>query len=213
MVALSGQKSPTWGDSKTDTSLTNYNRLPTTDNAGATTTGSAEFAFLPSDKFTGTVSYVDPGTQYSDTSRNMVPSPYLTVDGKNEPNPAYYAEISGYNNALSDFSGKANTELLVGLGTDYIAANQCWTYSDGVSTTQWYLPACGELGYMIPRFNEIQAGLEAVSADQLIPSNPYWSSSECSSKYAYSVGMNADGAVSTYHKTFNNCGRPWAIVE
>lgn len=136
MVALSGETSVAWGGYGTDTSLTNYTKVPTTDNAGATITGSAGSAYLPSDKFTGTVSYVDPGTQYSGTSRTMIPSPYLTVNGKNKPNPAYYAEISGYNNVLSDFSGKANTELLVGLGTGYTAANHCWTYSDGVSTTQ-----------------------------------------------------------------------------
>ena len=49
MVALSGQTSVAWGGYVTDTSLTNYNRIPTTDNAGATTTGSASNAYLPSD--------------------------------------------------------------------------------------------------------------------------------------------------------------------
>ena len=216
MVALSGQTSKMWCPSSayTDTRLTNYNRVPTTDNAGATTTGSAEYAYLPSDKFTGTVSYVDPGTQYSGTSRTMIPSPYLTVDGKNEPNPAYYQEISGYNNALSDFNGLENTQTLVELDSaNYQAANHCWTYSDGVSTTQWYLPACGELGYMIPRFKEIQAGLAAVSAVQLDSSYYYWSSSECSSNYAYYVGTN-DGYVSNNRSKSNNgYARPWAVVE
>ena len=212
MVALSGQTNTTWGGYGTDTSLTNYNRVPTTDNAGATTTGSASSAYLPSDKFTGTVSYVDPGTQYSGTSRTMIPSPYLTVDGKNEPNPAYYAEISGYNNALSDFNGLENTQTLVGLGTGYTAANVCWTYKDAAnSTTQWYLPAMGELGYMLPRFNEINAGLAAVSAVRLGSSNYYWSSSESSSGGAYGV-YAYDGRVSYYLKDNSSYARPWAVV-
>ena len=215
MIALSGQTNKVWCPSSacTDTSLTNYTKVPTTDNSGATTTGSASNAYLPSDNFTGTVSYVDPGTQYSGTSRTMIPSPYLTVDGKNEPNPAYYAEISGYNNALSDFSGLENTKTLVELDSaNYQAANHCWTYSDGVSTTQWYLPAMGELGYMIPRFNEIQAGLAAVSAVRLDSSNAYWSSSEYSSSSACNVNAG-NGGVSNDSKSYNRCARPWAVVS
>lgn len=48
-----------------DTILTNYTVVPTTDNAGSTSTGSAGTGYLPSDKFTGPESYVDPGMQYS----------------------------------------------------------------------------------------------------------------------------------------------------
>lgn len=213
MVALSGQTSVAWGGYGTDTSLTNYNRVPTTDNAGATTTGSASSAYLPSDKFTGTVSYVDPGTQYSGTSRTMIPSPYLTVDGKNEPNPAYYAEISGYNNALSDFNGLENTQTLVGLGTGYTAANVCWTYKDAANSgTQWYLPAMGELGYMMPRFNEINAGLAAVGAVQLDSSNRYWSSSEYSSNGACNVSTS-DGNVYSGLKNYGSYALPWATID
>lgn len=209
MVALSGQTSVAWGGYGTDTSLTNYKKVPTTDNAGATTTGSAEYAYLPSDKFTGTVSYVDPGTQYSGTSRTMIPSPYAG----DAANPAYYAEISGYNNALSDFNGLENTQTLVELDSaNYQAANHCWTYNDRVSTTQWYLPACGELGYMMPRLNEIQAGLAAVSAVQLGSSNRYWSSSEYSSNDAYGVYANS-GGVSYYSKGSNGYARPWACIN
>lgn len=158
MVALSEKTSTDWGGYGTDTSLTNYTMVPTTDNVGSTSTGSNSNGYLPSDKFTGVTSHIDSVAKYSQTS-NLIPSPY----SGDTPNPEYYKEISG-NNVLSDFSGKANTQTLVGLGTGYKAANACWNYSDGVSTTQWYLPACGELGYMIPRFKEIQAGLRAVSA-------------------------------------------------
>lgn len=207
MVALSGQVSNAWGDYGTDTRLTNYNRVPTTDNVDSTSTGSNPYGYLPSDNFTGATSYVDSVAKYSKTS-NLIPSPYAG----DAPNPDYYKTISGYNNALSDFSGKANTELLVGLETDYPAANACWTYSDGISNTKWYLPAMGELGYMMPRFNEIQAGLAAVSAVQLDSSNYYWSSSEYSPGRAYYV-YTSNGPVDHRNKYDSLYARPWAVVE
>jgi hypothetical protein len=211
MVALSGQTTKKWcpSSAQTDTSLTNYTKVPTTDNAGSTSTGSNVNGYLPSDKFTGATSYVDSVAkyfQYFQTS-NMIPSPYAG----DAPNPEYYKEISG-NNALSDFNGLTNTKTLVELDSaKYQAANHCWTYNDGVSTTQWYLPACGELGYMMPRFNEIQAGLAAVSAAQLGSLNSYWSSSESSSNDAYDV-YTGNGLVGNYSKNSSDYARPWAVV-
>ena len=201
-------RSMMWGVYGTDTSLTNYTRVPTTDNAGSTTTGSNSSAYLPSDKFTGIVSYVDPLTQYSGTSRTMIPSPYLG----DKPNPAYYAPISGYNNALSDFDGKGNTDVLVALGADYVAANAARNYkAAGAEEIEWYLPAAGELGYMIPRFNKIQAALTKVNASQLDGSYDYWSSSEYSSVNAYGVNTG-DGRVYGYYKYDDNYVRPFAVL-
>ena len=202
-----------WGGYSTDTSLTNYTTVPTTDNAGSTSSGSAGYAYLPSDKFSGTVSYVDPGTQYSGTSRTMIPSPYITRDGKNEFNPEYSKAISG-NNCLSDFNGASNTAVLVGLGTDYTAANAAHNYNGGVTGTdiQWYLPAAGELGFIMPRFNAINAAITAVGGVAVAGGNYFWSSSECSSSYAYSVGtfngnVNGDG-----NKNITSYVRPFAVL-
>lgn len=113
-----------WSNVKVDTSLTDHTCVPTTDNAGSTTTGSNSCGYLPSDSFKGPVSYVDPLAKYSSTSITMIPSPYLG----DKPNPAYYASISGYNNALADFDGKGNTDVLVDLGADYVAANAARNY-------------------------------------------------------------------------------------
>lgn len=215
MVALSGQTNTIWSNINTDTTMTHYTALPTTDNTGTTTTGSATDGYLPSDKFAGTVSYVDPITHYSGTNRTMIPSPYLTVDGKNEPNPAYYAEISGYNNVLSDFNGLENTQTLIELDSaNYKAASHCWNYKDSAnSTTQWYLPACGELGYMIPRFSDINAGLAAVGADQLFSFEFYWSSSEFSSRHTYCVAATYGDVNCLLKNADNPYVRPWAVVE
>lgn len=207
MVALSGQTSTTWSTVNTDTSLTNYTEVPITDNAGSTSTESNLYGFLPSDKFTGATSFVDSVSKYSLTS-SLIPSPYAG----DAPNPEYYKSISEYNNVLSDFSGLENTQTLVELDSaNHQAANHCWTYSDGVSTTQWYLPAMGELGYIMPRYNEINAGLAAV-AGVLLDSNYYWSSSEHTSSSAYYLNT-IYGRVDYNDKDTNICARPWAIVE
>ena len=195
-----------WGVRGTDTSLTNYNRVPLTDNAGSTTTDSYNYGYLPSDKFSFATSYVDPTAKYYDLP--YIPSPYLG----DKPNPAYYAAISGYNNALADFDGKGNTDVLVSLGSDYIAANAARNYKAvGAEEIEWYLPAAGELGYMLPRFNKIQAALTKVNAPQLVDTN-YWSSSEYSVSGAYNVGTS-DGYACGSSKDFSSCVRPFAIID
>jgi hypothetical protein len=71
---------------------------------------------LPSDSFTGAISFVDPNAKYNE-DEYLIPSPYLG-DG---PNPSYYSE----GNALSDFDGLNNTSYLVNTGGNYYAAKAC----------------------------------------------------------------------------------------
>ena len=176
-----------WTNSAADTRLTNHNRVPTTDNAGSTTTGSNSSGYLPSDMFTGSTSYVDPLANYYSTSYTpYIPSPYLG----DKPNPAYYAEISGYKNALSDFNGKGNTDVLVGLGSSYVAANTARNYKvEGAEEIEWYLPGMGELGYIMPRLNKIQAALAKVNAPQLESSSHHWSSTEYPGNSGFGISM------------------------
>jgi hypothetical protein len=186
-------------------SLTNYSKVPTTDNAGSTSSGSDDEGYLPSDNFTGATSFVDPKSKYNSTS-NMIPSPYL---GDN-PNPEYYKTISG-NNALSDFNGLSNTETLVGLGSDYVAANACWKYKDGSSNLQWYLPAMGELGYIIPRLNEINNTLTALGGLSFSIVGFFWSSSEAIGDNAYCVASS--GRVDTVMTPMDYKARPFTLIE
>ena len=198
-----------WGGYGTDTSLTNYTVVPTTDNAGSTSTGSKSYGYLPSDKFSGTESYADPKSKY-DGSTPMIPSPYLGDD--KILNPEYSKTISG-NNVLSDFNGLSNTEVLVGLGADYIAANAAHNYNGGVTGTniQWYLPAAGELGFIMSRFNAINAAITAVGGVAVAGGDYFWSSSEYSSGRAYYVGTNY-GDVGYYNKTSTSYVRPFAAL-
>ena len=193
------------GGYDTDTSLTNYTKMPTTDNAGSTSTGSNSYGYLPSDSFTGTTSFVDTKAKYSETS-NLIPSPYLG----DTPNPEYYKTISG-NNALSDFNGLSNTQTLDALGSGYTAANAAWKYKDSSSDLQWYLPGMGELGYVMPRFNEINATITALGGLAVASSGGFWSSSECSSNNAYCM-YASNGGVSNLNKNNSNYVRPFAIL-
>ena len=60
-------KSMVWGVKGTDTSLTNFDRVPTTDKNGSTSTGSNKYGYLQSDNFTGATSFVDPKAKYNGT--------------------------------------------------------------------------------------------------------------------------------------------------
>lgn len=205
--AVSSYSGINWSLVNTDTSLTNYDRMPITDNLSSTTTGSKMYgAYLPSDNFNGAQSFVDPKAKYIYSS-DRIPSPYLGDD--NTLNPAYCEEISGYNNVLSDFNGLSNTQTLVGLGTDYVAANAAWNYNDGVSNLQWYLPAAGELGFMMVRFKEINNTISMLGGVSVLSCNYLWSSTEYTSKFAYNLNTYG-GNVARNNKDSTNCVCPFA---
>lgn len=195
-----------WGVYGTDTNLTNFTKVPITDNAGSTSSGSNDYGYLPSDTFTGNASFVDPKAKYAYTP--MIPSPY---NGE-EPNPDYYMEILE-NNALSDFNGLHNTQKLVGLGSKYVAANAAYKYKDGVSNLQWYLPAIGEFGYIMPRFNVINNTITALGGVYVNIGSAFWSSSEYSSDYAYHLFAKTGAVDKRYKNSTTSYVRPFAILD
>jgi hypothetical protein len=189
-----------WGPRGTDTGLPNLNRVPTWNNTVGGSVGNADYAFLSSNKgFTGSTDVLDSSLNYYNTEGPFLPNPYLP-DGS--PNPDYRNTVEATAaNACADFDGSGNTSVLVGLGSAYSAANACHLYSaPGIVAGEWYLPAAGELGYMIPRFNQIQSSLSTVGGVQLDAAGYYWSSSEYSSVHARSVEAS-DGDVANYRKT------------
>ena len=177
-----------WGPTG-DTSLPNMDKVPTWDNTIGGTIGNNSIGYFPSDSnnghFTGETCATDSLTKYAGRTP-YIPSPYLE-DGSQ--NPAYINTVEATTaNCLSDFDGKGNTSVLVGLGSDYVAANACNAYStEAIGVGNWYLPAMGELGYIMPRFNEIQSALQKVGGVQLYSSYTYWSSTESSSSSARCV--------------------------
>ena len=195
-----------WSNTDTDTTLTNYTKVPITNNTGSVSSSYNAWGYLPSDNFTGDTSFVDSTAKYGTTNTNKLPSPY----NGNEFNTDYSKVISG-NNVLSDFNGLSNTQVLVGLGSDYVAANAAWNYSDGVSNTQWYLPSMGELGFIVARFKTINSTISMLSGVS-VPSYTFWSSTEYSSIYTYYVRTD-NGNVTDSYKDGKYYVRPFALLN
>ena len=196
--------------------IKSFTSVPITDNAGSTTTGSSEWVgFLPSDNsdWNGPQSYVDPLTKYHESADLFIPSPYLN-DGSF--NPAYATELDG-GNALSDFNGLSNTETLKNISDRiFYAANACWNYKDiANSNLQWYLPAAGELGFLMSRYKLINTSIQAVDGTPF-EEGSFWSSTAYIDNYsnlsAYSLLFISEGLFMTSPPEYKYITRPIAII-
>lgn len=179
-----------WFSGNINTGLTKYDVINTITNATDNILGEpSNIGKLPSTNTNGNFDTMsaDGIAKYHTNSydQSLSPSPYL-ADGSRNPN--YYSkELSEYN-ALSDFDGLENTIYIFSILRS--AAKAAYTCSQfktiGTESGDWYLPACGELGYMIARFNEIQSALITIrtvygtSYASLLVNDAYWSSSEYS---------------------------------
>ena len=206
-----------WGHLAIDISnMTNFNQVCYVGSNGTvnkTVQGVNDNAFLPSDKFSTVQNPYDKDTYfYYNDGYYYIPSPYNDDDTRN---PAYYqtASPSSSNNAMSDFDGVGNTKILTDLATEQSdwktastitnecysgyspAACCCWRYhTPGTKQGDWYLPAMGELGYIIPKFNKINQAISTLISAygssvevQVDDDLDNWSSSEYSSDYARNV--------------------------
>lgn len=163
-----------WGDTAEDTVLPNYSEIPYI-NSNQQIVGGNFFGYLPSDVNSGTTSIVDPEARYHIDITSMGEYDYLTPSpySNGKLNPDYCMELSGGNMA-GDFNGLSNTKILVGLGTRFTAANSAYDYAKyvttaGVSDCEWYLPAAGELGFMVARFGAISNAISR--AGGVVPDN------------------------------------------
>ena len=230
-----------WGQYGTDISeLTNYNvvcHIGNNGNPQSTIQGTTSNAYLPSDNFDTIQCPHDTDAYYKyNDSDYYIPSPYLT---NGERNPLYYQTTSpsSANNAMSDFDGKNNSQVLWdrataqsnwktastitnNSGSGYSpAACCCWRYhTEGTSQGDWYLPACGELGYIIPPFNKINQAITNMRTAygssigvELSNGSGYWSSTEYSSNRARLVNM-LFGSGTFGDKHFSNYVRAWLRV-
>ena len=197
-----------------DTGLPNMDKVPTWDNTIGAAIGNNVYGYLPSTSkegyFTGPTCACDSLTKYQRYYTPYIPSPYLE-DGSQNPDYINTVEATSAN-CLSDFDGKSNTAVLVGLGSAYLAANACNLYgTTALPAGNWYLPAMGELGYMLVRFNEIQQSLQTVGGVQL--SSIYSSaSSTVSSSYGVCCFITYDGFVSDGRRDGDGFVRAFASV-
>lgn len=192
--------------------LPNLDQVPIGNTSNGIPTGSNFSGYLPSDKFSNTQCVHDTDAYYS--SLPYISSPYLT-DGSR--NPGYYqtSSPSSSNNALADFDGKGNTKKIIAqrgvrdynswtpgktTSTDYPAASCCdMFHTEGTSQGDWYLPACGELGYIMPPFNKINNAIYKIctaydlSAGIELTSYTYWSSTENNSSDIRTIATGIGG--------------------
>ena len=234
-----------WGQAGTDIStLTNYNQVCYVSDYGVTINkdvlGVIDYAYLPSDKFTTVQNPYDKDTYFYLNDDIYAPSPYNDDDTRN---PAYYqtASPSSSNNAMSDFDGMGNTEILCDLATaqsDWKTASSitheggsgyspaaccCWRYhTEGTKQGDWYLPAMGELGYMMVKFNKINQTINTLRSAygstvgiQVYVSydGHYWSSSESSSTYARYLHTGEGSVGEAFKNSYGNYVRAFLRVK
>ena len=250
-----------WGGYGTDTSLTNFNVVNKYDSTTEQSTISTNaYAYLPSDAFSGTASKVYPSLKYDGSL--YAPSPFKSVSGELVPNEEYYTTKYSTVNALSDFAGPNNTNVLINLATmqtdwknkgtvinnsysaNYYPAACCcarfgapdnssapkgtssflyhkskntsYDYSKGV-TGVWYMPACGELGFIVPHRSRNDNTITNIKTLYNLTnvvslgSDYFWSSSEDSSNRARAVSTSL-GYVYNYNKISSNYVRAFCAV-
>ena len=235
-VGGSAEQEIRWGCADVDlTGLTNYNLVPTTSNNDSTTIGTNSWSRLPSNStngnFTGATCVTDTETKYYNQSGPMCPSPYLR---DNTQNPAYIGNTNG-RISTSDFDGRRNTDIICASATGqsdwqtasviannsssgyYPAACCCRRYgTSGLPSGNWYLPSCGELGYIMPRFKQIQDSLQGIIdsgqiAFLFLTGCIYWSSTEYSSSISCHV-VTGNGSVDRFDKDYGDFVRAFASV-
>jgi len=167
--------------------------------------------YMPSDKTTGryeegtglanpfdSVNGTNLKYAYNDDGDHYPPSPYYS-NGVLNSNYIATKNSNGdsITNALSDIDGYTNTQILI-KDADVVAAKRCSVFEpNGYGKGKWYLPAIGELAFIMPRWNEIQTALDfngGVQLDDSIHNSRYWSSTECDNYGVWFLGTY-DGNV------------------
>ena len=169
--------------------------------------------YLCSDKFTTQLNPYDTGYGWCTTGTTIAPSPYKEDGSFNEQFiDNTFFPVSSRLNPFSDFKGKENTDILVGLGSAYTASNAARRYKayDG-DTLEWYLPSVGELAVYMHDCNKIN---EAISkAGGVETRSYYWSSSEHSNNSVLILSSNS-GWMAYTNKTYTTSAyvRPFASI-
>lgn len=161
--------------------------------------------YMPSDSengnFTALTNPYDSVTMFAyDDSDHHIPSPFMNNGAFNENYSTLFTTGgTAINNALSDFDGFRNTQILI-KDADVVAAKHCAIFNPGYREGEWYLPAVGELGFIMPRFKVINSKLSALgtSGVQLGDVYYYWSSTEYVESGAWRVDAKGGNVGSDY---------------
>ena len=177
--------------------------------------------FMPSDSensyFTALTALTNPYdsvTKFAfNDSDHHIPSPFMNNGAFNENySTLFTTDGTAFDNALSDFDGFRNTQILI-KDDDVVAAKHCAIFNPGYGNGKWYLPAAGELGFIMPRFEVINSKLSALGSSgvQLDAGGEYWSSTEYDDYDAWYVGTTS-GVVSGAGKYENKYVRAFLAL-
>ena len=98
--------------------------------------------------------------------------------------------------ALYDFDGYSNTDIIrIAHGADWYPAAWSVDFDNG-----WYLPAAGQLRWLMAYINEVNTSLSVVHGTPFVFDNPrwYWTSTERGG--AHAVVVSQTGSVANYPK-------------
>lgn len=190
----------------------------------STIVGYEYYAFLPSDYFTAAQCPHNTNVYWKTIEEGFphAPSPFLT-DGSR--NPSYYqtASPSSTSSAIADFDGRGNSDIIVAqrgtkdysswlpevsTGIDYPAASCCnMFYTDGTKQGDWYLPACGEFGYVLSVSKKINQAIGVINKTYgvgiLINTDwAYWCSSEYNNNIARYIVAGHGGVDCYWNKDY-----------
>ena len=98
--------------------------------------------------------------------------------------------------AMYDFDGYNNTDIIRSThGADWYPAAWCVDFDHG-----WYLPAAGQMRWMIAYLNEINASLAVVNGALFVYDRPRWFWTSTERTEAHAVVISQTGAVGNYPK-------------
>ena len=210
VVSVFNGAEKSWGMDGTDSLLTNHTKIPKTLNVLDDVITSVNEGYFPTDDDNHELyeqSITDPLSYYPYDVERKIPSPYKGA----ELNPDYVISLDGYINALSDFRGDQNTRTLTEISDNYTAANEAALYKDSAEALKWYMPAMGELGFIMPRLKVINMSLGVIGGDTL--RNMILSSTEVSASAVAALYIIDDKCVLNCEKYFAVPVRSFAIID